>query len=274
MLIIDGQIHLFRPDEGPHLARIGQVMLTEADVLAAMDRAGVERAYLVPGGSRGNQACVAATGRYPGRFQTMGIVPLGRPEGRHLLASWQSSGMRGARVGFAPYRKPSWLRDGTADWFWPAAEAAQIPVMVWAPEQLDEIARIAAQHPGLKLIVDHFGLFVDDRDEKVGEVVEKLCPLARFTNLAVKASALPCHTLEPYPFRKLHPFIRQVVDSFGPTRVFWGSDLTRLTCSYEQAITLFTDALDFLTQDDLSQIMGNGILNWVGWAESSPRAAS
>jgi L-fuconolactonase len=268
VLIIDGQIHLFRPDEGPHLARIGQVMLSQDDILAAMDRAGVGRAYLVPGGSRGNQECVAATRRHPDRFQTMGIVPLGRPEGRDLLASWHSSGMRGARVGFAPFRKPSWLRDGTADWFWPAAETAQIPVMIWAPEQLDEIARIAVRHPDLRLIVDHFGLFVDDRDEKVGEVAEKLCLLAKFPNLAVKASALPCHTLEPYPFPGLHPFIRQVVDAFGPARVFWGSDLTRLTCSYEQAVTMFTDALDFLTEDDLSLIMGNGILDWVGWAES------
>src|SRR5438093_231421 len=73
---------------------------------------------------------------------------------------------------------------------------------------------------------------------------------ARHPNIAVKASALPCYVSEPYPFKSLHPHIRRVVDAYGPRRVFWGTDLSRLTCAYRQAVTFFTEELDFLSNDD------------------------
>jgi hypothetical protein len=41
----------------------------------------------------------------------------------------------------------AWLSNGTADWFWPAAEKAGIPVMFLAPGNLPTFARIAERHP-------------------------------------------------------------------------------------------------------------------------------
>src|SRR5262245_65909630 len=52
----------------------------------------------------------------------------------------------------------AWLTDGTADWFWPAAEKAGLPVMFLSPGQAGEFARIAERHPELTLIVDHMGV--------------------------------------------------------------------------------------------------------------------
>ena len=49
------------------------------------------------------------------------------------------------------------LTDGSADWLWPAAERAGIPLMVLMPSALDILDRIAAAHPGLKLVIDHVG---------------------------------------------------------------------------------------------------------------------
>ena len=54
-----------------------------------------------------------------------------------------------------------WLTDGTADWFWPAAEKAGLPVMFLAPGNGPAFLRIAERHPGLHLIVDHMNLSVD-----------------------------------------------------------------------------------------------------------------
>jgi L-fuconolactonase len=39
----------------------------------------------------------------------------------------------------------------------------------------------------------------------------------------------------------------------------WGTDLTRLPSSYRQAVTLFTEELDFLSDADQAWIMGRGI---------------
>jgi L-fuconolactonase len=53
--------------------------------------------------------------------------------------------------------------------------------------------------------------------------------------------------------------------TYGPHRVFWGIDLTRLRGSYRQAVTLFTEELDFLSDIDTTWIMGRGIAEWLGW---------
>jgi predicted TIM-barrel fold metal-dependent hydrolase len=62
----------------------------------------------------------------------------------------------------------------------------------------------------------------------LGPALEPLLAAARHPNVAVKASALPCYSTEPYPLRNLHQYIRRVVDAYGRRRVFWGTDLTRL----------------------------------------------
>ena len=83
--------------------------------------------------------------------------------------------------------------------------------------------------------------------------------------MAVKASALPRYSTEPYPYRALHPHIRRVFDAFGPRRTFWGTDLTRLPCSYRQAITLFTEELPWLSASDKEWVMGRAVCAWLGW---------
>lgn len=93
--------------------------------------------------------------------------------------------------------------------------------------------------------------------------------LADRPNVAVKASALPSYTDASYPFRPLHEPIRRVVDAFGVRRVFWGSEFSRLRCTYREAVTMFTEELDFLSDDDLGWVMGRGISEWLGWPENT-----
>jgi predicted TIM-barrel fold metal-dependent hydrolase len=95
--------------------------------------------------------------------------------------------------------------------------------------------------------------------------LEPVLAASRHPNIAVKASALPCYITEPYPIRNLHPHIRRVLDAYGPRRVFWGTDLTRLPCSHRQVVTLFTEEVNFLSSEDKEWIMGRGIAEWLGW---------
>ena len=81
----------------------------------------------------------------------------------------------------------------------------------------------------------------------------------------VSASALPAYTSAPYPFLPLHPYIRRIYDAFGPRRMFWGTDLARMPCTYAQAIALFTEELPWLSADDKAWIMGRGLCEWLGW---------
>src|SRR5260370_34741728 len=100
----------------------------------------------------------------------MGRLALERPESRALLADWKKQpGMLGMRFTFHTERYRPWLTDGTADWLWPAAERAGIPLMVLMPGSLDGLDRIPGQHPRLKLVIDQVRLHIRANGPEVVE---------------------------------------------------------------------------------------------------------
>ena len=88
----------------------------------------------------------------------------------------------------------------------------------------------------------------------------ELLVLAKYPNVAVKATGQAGYAEDRYPFRSLHPHLRQVFDAFGPQRMFWGTDITRMPCSWRQCVTLFTEELPWLTGHDLELVMGRAFL--------------
>jgi L-fuconolactonase len=275
MTIIDAQVHVWPPEtaERPYIKEDASkphrpVAFEYPDLLGEMTAAGVDRAILVPPSWEGyrNDYALEAAQKYPNRFAVMGKVPLNDCASEAKMPSWLNQpGMMGFRISFRHAGTHSWLDGGTADWFWAAAEKYDIPVMVFAPFAVEKIGEIAERHPGLRIIVDHMGLNVQWRGKDLAPGVDVLLKFARLENVAVKASCLPCYVDEPYPFPTLHPQIRRVVEAFGPERVFWGTDLSQLPCPYRQAVTLFTEELDFLSTWDKEWIMGRAIARWLNW---------
>jgi len=93
-----------------------------------------------------------------------------------------------------------------------------------------------------------------------------LLRLAAHANIAVKATGIPSMATDAYPFASTHSVLRRVFEAFGPRRVFWGTDITRLAPSWRQCITLFTEELPWLKGDDLELVMGRAVCDWVGWS--------
>ena len=275
MLIADSQVHIWGADTPNRPWPPGRTQdaqkpypVTKDMLLFEMDLAGVGRIVLVPPSWEGerNDLALEAARLHPDRFAVMGRLALERPESRALLADWKKQpGMLGMRFTFHTERYRPWLTDGTADWLWPAAERAGIPLMVLMPGSLDVLDRIAGKHPGLKLVIDHVGLNIRAKGPKVFEDLPAVCALAKRPNVAVKASGMPSLSTEGYPFRDLHPHIRTLVEAFGPRRTFWGTDLTRMPCTYYECITLFTEHLPWLTGEDREWVMGRGVCEWLGW---------
>jgi predicted TIM-barrel fold metal-dependent hydrolase len=248
--------------------------LSAEKLLAWMGEAGVDAAVLVPPSLEGdrNDLTLEAAQRFPDRFAVMGRIALDRPN-REALQTWKSQpGMLGVRLTFHRPDTRAALTDGTADWFWPAAEEFGIPVMVHAPERLPVLAAIAERHPGLRVIVDHMGFARETMDDTALAAADRLIALARLSNVFVKVSALPCYSSAAYPFRNLDEPLRRIIQAFGPRRCFWGTDLSRMLehCSYRQSVTHFTQELDFLSSDDLQWIMGRGLAECLGWSSVLP----
>lgn len=274
MLIVDAQVHIWGPDTPDRPWPPGRAHEAHrpepygaADLLADMDGAGVDRAVIVPPSWEGdrNDLAIAAAAAHPDRLAVMGRLSLD-PANAPLLPRWREQpGMLGLRFTFHTDRQRPWLTDGTADWLWAAAERAGLPIMLIPPGQLEAVGRIAERHPGLKLVIDHLGMSSKLRDDDAFADLPALLKLAEQPNVAVKATSLPSYTTERYPYPGLHDRIRRIVDAFGPERVFWGTDITRLPCTYRQAITLFTEELPFLGERDKELIMGRAICDWLDW---------
>lgn len=274
MHILDSQVHVWgddsptRPWPPGRAAQAHRVPAVGADeMIAAMDRAGVSRAVIVPPSWEGdrNDLALSAAAKYSDRFAVMGRFPLEARGEAHRLREWRRQpGMLGVRVTL--HRAP-WLDafdSGAADWLWAEAERASLPVMVYAPGRARSLAAVAERHHGLRIVVDHLAIPVDAVGDAAFAELDHVLALSRHANVAVKVSALPCHSRERYPFRDLHGHVRRVFDAFGPSRMLFGSDYSRLPCSYEDAIRLFTEALDFLSARDRSEIMGAAAERWLG----------
>jgi L-fuconolactonase len=275
--IIDSQVHIWAENTparpwAPNMegrAHLAEPLSAER-LLGMMAEAGVDAAILVPPSLEGdrNDLCLAAARTFSDRFAVMGRIDFTKPESRAALATWRDQpGMLGLRLTFhRPDTRPQ-LTNGTADWLWPAAEKHAVPLMVHAPERLPVLAEIAARHPGLTLIVDHMGFGRETMDANAPAGAARVAALARYTNVFVKVSALPCFSSEPYPFRNLNEPLRHVIEAFGPRRCFWGTDLSRMLehCTYRQGVTHFTERLDFLSADDLDWIMGRGLRECLRW---------
>jgi len=280
VLVADAQIHLWgadtpaRPWPPGGAQRAHQPHAVGKDqALAAMKDAGVDRAVIVPPSWEGerNDLALEAARLHLDRFAVMGRLALEKSESRALVDSWKRQpGMLGMRFTFNTAEQWPWLTDGTADWLWPAVERAGIPLMMSVSGRLPAVDRIAERHPGLKLVIDHLGIRSGAKGEEAFAGLPQLCTLARRPNVAVKASALPCHSIEPYPFRDVHAHIRRVYDAFGPRRTFWGTDWTRLPCPWRQAVSLFTEELRWLSTSDKEWIMGRALCEWLGWALRRP----
>ena len=235
-----------------------------------MDAAGVARAVIVPPSPAGdsNLCALEAAAQFPERFIVMGRFDPSAPGARGQLAGCLGQAhMAGIRMTFHQPQWSRWLDDGTVDWFWADCERLGIPLMLLIPGRLAQVDEVAARHPGLQLIVDHLGLHSQHRDAQCEDDLRDLLALAGRANVAVKASAVPCYSTESYPFPGFKPYLKAVYEAFGPRRMLWGSDVSRLPCTYRQAVTHFTQELDFLPAADLPWVMGRALSALLGWPE-------
>ncbi len=276
--VADAQVHVWLP-EGPDrpwpvggaeraLAMHRHDAISGSTLREEMRAGGVDRAVLVPPFFEGyrNDYALACAQDAPDAFRVMARVDLRTGDPGPVRELLQSPVVAGVRLVFLP-SDAGRVDDPAAEWFWAFAEEEQVPVMLLASGQLDALGDLARSRPGLRLAVDHLGLTGQATDAAIAPEIEQLVGLAGLENVSVKATAAPCYSTEPYPYPALHSFLRDLYDAFGPQRLFWGSDLSRLRGSYADLVRLFGEDLDFLSPAGREAVMGRSVLNWLDWPE-------
>jgi predicted TIM-barrel fold metal-dependent hydrolase len=269
VLIVDAQVHIWSSGKPTNANHRQVAAFTKDDLLKEMDEAGVHAAVIHPPASwdpNSNELAVEAARRHPDRLAILGNFPLDRPESRNLVDTWkQRPGMLGLRFVFLQPHQKTWPTDGTIDWLWPAAERAGLPVALLAGTFLPKVAQVAERHPRLKLIIDHLGRPSGTRDDAAWASLPEMLALAKYPNVAIKATGAPSYSSQAYPYRNIHDHLKAIHDAFGPARMFWGTDITRMPCSWRQCVTMFTEELPWLRGRDLELVMGRAVCDWLGW---------
>lgn len=271
MQIIDAQIHLWT--KGTVVPPHQTTPYLIDDAIRDMDAAGVFGAIIHPPSwdDVSHELALEAVRQYPERFVILGRIPLDAPERRGEIETWlDQPGVVGLRYTFLQPHMKSWPTDGTMDWLWPAAERLNIPIAMLAGDFLPLVGEIAERHPGLRLIVDHFGVNRGHKDDEAFKTIPQVVALARHPNVAVKVTGGPQYVTDGYPFKSLTPHYKAIYDAFGPQCMFWGTDITRMPCSWRECVTAFTEHQDWIPADDMALIMGDGIRQWLRWQPTTP----
>jgi predicted TIM-barrel fold metal-dependent hydrolase len=272
MLIVDSQIHIWQ--NGKMSAHHRQIPTYSVDdALAEMASAAVDCAVIHPPSALGeavNALAVEAVRKHPDKFCILGHFDLQSPDREKIVAHWRERpGMLGFRYTFNEPHQKSWWTDGSLDWFWAACEKEKLNIGLLASgKNIAAFGKIAQRHPGLKMHIDHIGRGggrTAVKDAAAYADLPEMLALAKLPNVAVKLSGAPSTSSEPYPYKNIHGYLRQIVDTFGPDRCFWGTDITRMPCSYRQCVTMFTEEMPWLKGRDLERVMGGAIVDWLGW---------
>ena len=274
MLIVDAQVHFWATPPSPgwrNTPHLQQPSYTPADLLPEMDKAGVNAALLVPTNFEPNDGALEAGRLHASRLGVLPRLPFDDPAAPSMIAAWgRLPQVKGLRLGFNTTESHVRLRNGELDWIWPAAEQAGLSIgSMLVPGIVPDVERVAQRFPALRITVAHLGTLRADIgafDEAAFVQVPDLIRLARYPNVAVTATGLPGNTKESYPFRGLDKYIRPVFDAFGPERMFWGTDLTRMPCTYRQCVTHFTEELPWLNGSDKELVMGRALCKWLDWS--------
>ena len=174
--------------------------------------------------------------------------------------------MLGLRFAFLKPGEENWLVDGTADWLWPAAERAGLPIGLLVPEPLQggrrdrrEASRSQAADRSHGPAARHARTM-----RRFGDLGDLLA-LAKYPNVAVKATGRAELFDRRLSVPQHPPVPAQIFDAFGPQRMFWGTDITRMPCTWRQCVTMFTEELPWLKGRDLELVMGRALCDWIGW---------
>lgn len=270
--IIDAQIHVWkastpqRPWPADAIEPQREIPLEVPEVSAVLDAAGVSGALLLAPtweGSR-NDYVLETAAADPIRYGALCRFATGDPEQVEQLESWREvPGMRGIRLSMNRGDVAGALGAARSSGFFATAERHRVPLSVYAPGRYDLFRSLAEQHPGALLTVDHVA--VENADRPLAEAIEPLLSLAEHPGIAVKASALPCFVTEPYPFPSISEAVYRLVDAFGPERVFFGSDLSRLPVPYADLVDVFVNHLPRLSDTERSLVLGGALAAWLDW---------
>lgn len=252
--------------------------VTVDDLLRMMDAEGTGQAALVQRGhlyGYDNSYILDSAEKAPDRLHPVVILDAQDPTTPdHYRDLVQNRGVRGFRVaGLRPwFLDTAWMSSPQAMEVWKTCAELRTPMtllffMNQLPYMLPLLKIIAEQFPELPILLDHGGMPYGMTQYEVGLAKEagrdvQLPRAPHFgidttiglfedtPNVMFKITEINMERFEAEGVRAAH-VVRRMVDSFGPDRVMWGSDVGQsMLWDYTEKAAMARAAAEFLTEDE------------------------
>jgi L-fuconolactonase len=175
------------------------------------------------------------------------------------------------------------LQDLPAGWILDPAAADALAAMeqhrlvfdaLIRPAHLGDIAVLATRHPDLRIVVDHAAKPVIAGGTGIAAWARDLTALARTPNVQCKLSGLVTEAAADWRPDDLREIVTQLVQSFGPARLLWGSDwpVVLLASDYRRWFDTAQTLLAGLSEADRAAVFGGNAAALYG-IELEARAA-
>lgn len=124
------------------------------------------------------------------------------------------------------------------------------------PSQMQSAAELAGRHPETTIILNHAGMPTDRDPAGLKTWRDGLAALARHQNVSAKISGLAMVDRSWTP-DSLRPFIRTVIDTFGPERCLFGSNfpVEKVHGDFARHLEAFMDAISVFAAADQALVL-------------------
>jgi L-fuconolactonase len=288
MEIIDAQIHDPHPVRpiDPSYGKDVELLVTCEMAREALDSVGVDIAVV----NAYQDYLDFSVARYPDRFVGCARWSLETPDVDAWVGGYRDRpGMLAIRSGISHWatgQVSEQFKAGLLEPLFVAAEKHDVPLFMGAMGVAKELVPVAEAHPDLTIIVDHLGVASPPPMSRVPDpwlTLPGVLELARFPNVAIKFSGAVALSETSYPHDDLWPHLHQIINAFGPERLMWGSDFTRLRMApgttergpREGWGGLYSDSVNYLrdtneiSEADKEMIFAGSIRHWLRWPKEA-----
>jgi L-fuconolactonase len=273
-MIIDAHQHCWNLERNAYpwlTPELGPVHRTfeEPELEPQLVAAGIDRTVLVQAmdSAEDTDFMLEVADRWPRVAAVVGWVPLTRPAEAAVALETRCRDPRFVGVRHLIHNEPDedWLlRDDVRDGLALLAERRlKFDVVAVTPRHLKHVPVIAAQHPRLRIVIDHLAKPpIASRGWQPW--ADLLALAAEHPNVFAKVSGLNTAAAPDWSAKDLQPYVDHALEVFGPSRLMYGGDwpIVILAGDYAQVWSATKDVLSELDPADLDRVLGGTAIDF------------
>lgn len=233
--------------------------VTIAGLVAAMDKAGVQKAAVVQASTcygYDNSYLAEAVAQFPKRFTGVGSVDVLKPDATQTIREWMKRGVSGLRLftgGSTAAFDVSALDDPRSFpvWDFCGLEGLSMCLQTGAVG-LTQTAGLAKRFPKVRIVLDHLAR-PEISDGPPYKKAASLFALAPFENIYLKLTPRIFHEAERGEASP-DTFFLKLVAAFGAQRLAWGSNFPASEGTLADHLNVARKCLAFLSDEDRAWI--------------------